>query len=297
MIALILIALGKAAQFKNLISVDTLLPVGAIVLGGVLAMKFIGRAIPALKKHFKKFLLYCLLLGLVMLVATAVLYNLKQSAILMRYITIVSFMFVLGCLHVFFYRQQFQRLENENYFTELLLSLVTACFVAITIILVVSYYNDHNFLYYYLIGILAFIFPTSVYSLFNYAISVPTKIYSKWYYPLDNRYEAPKHYELKNMIILNFMFYKNQNEDHLTSFKVKAPKDMNFGRLFYFFVNDYNVKNAKNKIEMLQNTDDPFGWYYTTKPKWYGGAQHINSEISVEYNNLKDGDSIICQRI
>ena len=296
-IELIFINFGRAAQLKNLVTVDTLLPLGAIMGGVILALKFLGRFVPALKKHFKKFLIYCLLASLIIGVFVAILYNLKQSEVLFRYFSIVSFMLLLGGLHVFFYRQQFDRMDDESYLKELVIAIIAGALLMLPIILIVSYYNDFHFLYNYFIGILAFILPTSIYGLFNYSVSIPSKIYSKWYYPLDNRYEAPKHYELTNMMILNFMFYKNKNEQHLTSFKVKAPKDMNFGRLFYFFVNDYNLKNAKNKIEMLQDTDDPYGWYYTTKPKWYGGSKHINSEITVENNNLKDGDSVVCQRI
>ena len=296
-IELIFINFGRAAQLKNLVTVDTLLPLGAIMGGVILALKFLGRFVPALKKHFKKFLIYCLLASLIIGVFVAILYNLKQSEVLFRYFSIVSFMLLLGGLHVFFYRQQFDRMDDESYLKELVIAIIAGAFLMLPIILIVSYYSDFHFLYNYFIGILAFILPTSIYGLFNYSVSIPSKIYSKWYYPLDNRYEAPKHYELTNMMILNFMFYKNKNEQHLTSFKVKAPKDMNFGRLFYFFVNDYNLKNAKNKIEMLQDTDDPYGWYYTTKPKWYGGSKHINSEITVENNNLKDGDSVVCQRI
>jgi|GEM_PF-225193 len=294
---LIMASFGRVGQLKNLISIETLLPLGAILTTTLLVMKVVANKMPALKKYFKKFLIYAVLHAVVMGIFLAILYNLKQSELILRYFSILSFMLLLGTLHTYFYRQQFDRMDSENYMKELLLSILVGAFLVLPIIIAASFFNDGQFLYNYFVGILAFIFPTALFALFNYAVSIPSKIYNKWYYPLNNRYEAPKHYELKNMIILNFMFYKNKNEQHLTSFKVKAPKDMNFGRLFYFFVNDYNAKNVKNKIEILQDTSAPFGWYYTSKPKWYGGSKPINSEITVENNNLKDGDSVVCQRI
>ena len=114
---------------------------------------------------------------------------------------------------------------------------------------------------------------------------------------MGTKYDTPKHYELNNMIVVNFMFYKNPREEYMTSFKAKAPKDMDFGRLFFFFINDYNDKKTTSKIEMTEDSGDPYGWYFYVKPKWYGAAQHIDSEISVEQNNLDDGDVVVCQRI
>ncbi|MGS0528309.1 TssN family type VI secretion system protein [Zobellia nedashkovskayae] len=93
------------------------------------------------------------------------------------------------------------------------------------------------------------------------------------------------------------MFYKNTEAGEMTSFKAKAPKNMEFGRLFFFFINDYNVKKTTTKIELTDAGGDPHGWYFYSKPKWYGASKHVDSELTVEDNNLNDGDVVICQRI
>ena len=288
--------MGKT-YLKNLISIETLLPIGAILAISMVVLKLISVKTPVFAKYRKKFLMYSLVQVAIVAIFLLIIYNLKQSTVMLRYFSLMAYMAVAGALHVYFYRLLFERFESENYFKELGFAIVEAAFLVIPIILVASYFNDYDYMYNYFAVLAAFVFPTALYSLFNFSVAIPTKLYTKWYYPLDKKYEVPTHNELTNMIILNFLFYKNPEEPHLTSFKVKAPKNMQFGRLFYFFVNDYNQKKSANQIEMFHKENESYGWYFNTKPKWYGATQHINSELTVENNNLNDGDSVLCQRI
>lgn len=285
------------SYFKNLISFEALIPFAIILTLVLLALSLLASKTPGYKPRRKKYYIYLLIGIFIIGVAASILFNLIQTGIVLRYFSLLTIMLILGGVHVFFYHVIFKKFDSLNAFKELLFALITSLVLMIPVIMITAYFNDLQYLGYYFLITTSFVVPTSFFILFNYSISIPAKLYSKWYYPLGKKYDTPKHYELNNMIVLNFMFYKNTKEDHITSFKAKAPKDMDFGRLFFFFINDYNDKKSRSKIDTTEENGEPYGWYFYTKPKWYGTSRHIDSELTVEQNNLMDGDIVVCQRI
>ncbi len=274
-----------------------MIPIIAILLVIFIGLRLLGSMAPEFKKQQKKIVYYLLIHLVAMALITAIVYNLRQSTLILRYFSLMFYAFIAGGLHVYFYRCIFGQFDMHQTSRELMFALITAIVPVLPIIMIASYFDELSFLPYYFLVTAAFVIPTSFYILFHYSVSIPVKLYSKWYYPLGEKYDSPKHYELKNMIVLNFMFHKNTREKHMTHFKAKAPKDMDFGRLFFFFINDYNDKKTTIKIEMTENSGNPYGWYFYTKPKWYGALKHIDSEVTVEKNQLGDGDVVVCQRI
>ena len=285
------------SNLTKLISFDALMPFMVIITGLFVGFKMLGSKVPGFKTQKKKFMYYLLIeLGSMAIIATIV-YNLVQSTLMLRYFVLLGYAFIAGGLHVFFFRKTFEKFGSDKPLIEFLIALTVSIVLMVPIIFIASYFSDSVYLPYYALIIVAFSIPTLYYILFKYSVSIPVKLFSKWYYPLGKKYDSPKHYELNNMIVLNFMFHKNAREEEMTSFKAKAPKNMDFGRLFYFFINDYNEKKTSSKIEMTEDSGDPYGWYFYSKPKWYGASKHIDSELSVENNELQDGDVVICQRI
>ncbi len=282
---------------KTLISFEALVPFAIILVVVVLALRLFSAKTPGFKKQRKKYYAYLVFGVLIMAIFISIIYNLQQTSLMLRYFSMLAFAFVLGGLHRYFYRYIFDKFDSPNQFKEILFALITSFALVVPIILIASYFKDLLYLAYYLLIILAFVLPTCFFVLFNCSVGIPVKLYSKWYYPLGNKYQSPKHYELNNMIVLNFMFYKNTQESHMTSFKAKAPKDMDFGRLFFFFINDYNDKKTTTKIELTEDSGDPHGWYFYTKPQWFWASRHINPELTVEQNNLEDSNVVVCQRI
>lgn len=285
------------SYFSKFVSFDAVIPFLAIILFVFIGLRLIGSKAPRFKKQQKKVFHYLLIHLAVMAVVAAIVYNLRQSTVMLRYLTSLGSAFIMGGLHAHFYRNAFKKFDTDNHFKEFLFALITSFVLMVPVIIIGAHFDDLEFLAYYFVTTTAFVLPTCFNMLFNCSVSIPVKLYSKWYYPLGKKYESPKHYELKNMIVVNFMFYKNIREEHMTSFKAKAPKDMDFGRLFFFFINDYNDKKATAKIKMTKDSGDPYGWYFYIKPKWYGASKHIDSEVSVEKNHLEDGDVVVCQRI
>tara|TARA_R110001583_G_scaffold141721_4_gene293922 strand:- start:200 stop:1021 length:822 start_codon:yes stop_codon:yes gene_type:complete len=273
------------------------MPFAIILVVVVLILRLLASKTPGFKKRRKKYYFYLAANMVVMALFVAIVYNLKQSSILLRYFSMLGFTAIMGALNVFFYRNIFEKFDSHNQLKELVFAFITGLVLMVPIIMIGTHFNDIQYLPYYFLVLASFAFPTSFFVLYKYAISIPVKLYTKWYYPLGNKYDSPKHHELNNMIVLNFMFHKNTKSPNMTSFKAKAPKDMAFGRLFYFFLNDYNDKKTTTKIELTTASGDPYGWYFYSKPKWYGASKHIDPERSVEENNLKDSDTVVCQRI
>ena len=273
------------------------MPFAILLVVVVLVLRLLASKTPGFKKRRKKYYFYLAANMVVMALFVAIIYNLRQSTLLLRYFSMLGFTVLMGGLHVFFYRYIFEKFDSHNKLKELVFALITALVLVVPILMIGTHFNDGQYMPYYFLVIAAFTFPTSFFVLYKYAISIPVKLYTKWYYPLGKKYDSPKHHELNNMIVLNFMMYKSTKTTNMTSFKAKAPRNMAFGRLFFFFINDYNDKKTTTKIEITTGSGDPHGWYFYSKPKWYGASKHIDPERKVEENNLKDGDTIVCQRI
>ncbi len=258
---------------------------------------FFSAKVKGFKEVRKKFLYYVLINTIATALFFMIAYNLKQTTIMFRYIALQVFFIITGSIHVYLYRNVFNSLKTKKIHIEIILAFITSLFLTIALSLLIAYNNDFTYLFDFFVTVLAFIFPTLIYILYNASISIPASIYDKWYYPLTKKYQTASINEFKNMVVLNLYFYKDDHETHLTKFKVKAPKNMNFGRLFYFFIIEYNEKHPGQTVKIVDKTKDPFGWCFFSKPKWYSTTKRIDSELTVENNRLQDNDSIMCQRI
>ena len=285
------------SYLKRFISIEALMPFAIIMVVVILALRLLASKTPGFKKRRKKYYYYLAGHVAVMAIFVAIVYNLRQSTLMLRYFSMLVFALVTGAFHVFFFRYTFEKFDEDKGLKELLFAIITSFVILVPVIMIATHFQDLQYLPYYFLLAAAFTVPTSFFQLYKYSVSIPVKLFTKWYYPLGKKYDTPQHYELKNMIVLNFMFYKSTHATNMTSFKAKAPKNMQFGRLFFFFINDYNDKKTTTKIELTDNSGDPYGWYFYSKPKWYGASKHIDSELSVEENNLNDGDVVVCQRI
>jgi len=282
---------------KYLFSPEALFPMLITLIICLIAIGFFSAKVKGFKEVRKKFLYYVLLNAIATAIFFLIIYNLKQTTIMYRYIALNVFFLITGSIHVYLYKTVFNSLKTKKIHVEIILAIITSLFLTISLSLLIAYNNDFIYLFDFYVTVLAFVFPTLVYILYNTSISIPIAIYDKWYYPLTKKYQIASINEFKNMIVLNLFFYKDDNEPHLTKFKVKAPKNMNFGRLFYFFIIEYNEKHPGQTVKIIDKSQDPYGWCFYSKPKWYSKSKRIDSEWTVENNNLKDNDSIMCQRI
>ena len=129
-------------------------------------------------------------------------------------------------------------------------------------------------------------------------MQIALPIYDSWTFPLNKDIKDPTKEELTNPRVISFEFKKNKDESDITNFRVKAPQAMEFGKLFYFFIIDYNERHPEGKIEFLEEkTNQPSEWVFHFKPNWWSPIKHVNFTHTVAGNNIKEDTVIICRRV
>lgn len=268
----------------------------AIAIAMMLSI-FVGIKVPKFRQEKKKYFVYIIIQGLLFLIFGAILYNLKDTTLNARFLTTQLYMLIMGMLHVYAFRGYFKRFDTKAIYKELAIAIVTAIFLSAFLIMIVVHFRELQYLIYTLGAILFFIVPTLCYIMFETAVSIPAKLHKRWFYPVNSKYPSPQAADMRNIIILNFVFQKKENDKDIINFKVKAPRAFEFGKLFYYFINDYNEKNPNSQIHYIDKKGEPYGWYFYSKPKWFSASEYIDPEHAIDTNNIKDGETIICQRI
>lgn len=268
-----------------------------ILAFGYVLFMLIGSKVPKLRQEKKKFFLYILIQVVVYVIFSLILYNLKGTSLNQRFISLQVYMGLAGIAHLKVFYDVFKKFEAKKFWQEVVITLCTMFFMAGFLIVITKYFDEGQYVAYLISTLLFFILPLLCYQLFEYSISIPVKLHKRWFYPLNDRYPSPKISEMRNIIILNLVFQKKADDKQIINFKVKAPKAIDYGRLFYYFINDYNEKNPNSQIHFLDDKNQPFGWYFYTKPKWFSSAEYIDPDLAIDTNNIKDGTTIICQRI
>ena len=209
-----------------------------------------------------------------------------------------AYFLLLGILHFYSMNQYLGWAGNARAFLpELLFTMLLglagcACFLAIYHLL------NRNGLQYVMGGsVLFFAVPFLVCHTFRRAVAIPPKILKEWYYPLGQEIDEPEDAKMRNLKVISFEFQKRTNDPHFTNFRAKAPADMDFGLLFYYFINDYNERHTNSKIEIMGVGGAPHGWVFYKKSRWYTVmTNYVDAEKTIQNNRIRENDVIICAR-
>jgi hypothetical protein len=128
-------------------------------------------------------------------------------------------------------------------------------------------------------------------------LNIPVKILRKWQYPVDKHIDDPSDREMESPLVVGFEFKKKPDDENMTTFRAKAPKEMTFGKLFYYFINDYNNRNPDEKIEYLDDKNKPVSWIFYIKPTWFSGIRYIDPQETNSFNFIKENSVIVCKRV
>ncbi len=274
--------------------------IGIVLL--IITMILMG-FVTGLKKLFiknkKKFFLYVLVI-LLLFAATALLSNEKvlNNIPLNNFISFQVVFFLLGVLHIMALRKFFPDISETPtcFWSEFLYTLVTVFVGLISFMFVVNIYKP-EYTYIFLTSAITFLMPFMIVKLYEFAVSIPVSVYQKWFYPIDKKMKDPKEEELLNPLVISFEFNKGESLSEISNFRLKAPERMEFGKLFYFFINDYNERHPGGEITYIDKGNKPSGWIFYTKPNWLGLQKYINFNKTIEANNIKENDVIICRRV
>lgn len=208
---------------------------------------------------------------------------------------------ILGILHIYVLRKYFPDLSEDRseFFPEFLFSVAYLCLGLIAFTQIVNRFRS-PFSFLFMASSIMFLLPVLVYKLYEFATSIPVPVYNSWRFPLKKDIKDPTKEELANPRVISFEFKKKRDHGDITNFRVKAPKAMEFGKLFYFFIIDYNERHPESQIEILEKNGEepkPSEWVFYFKPNWWSGIRHINFTQTVDANSIKEDTVIICRRV
>jgi hypothetical protein len=208
--------------------------------------------------------------------------------------------FGLGVLHLYLVKKwiPFPVQEKKSFWLDFVFTLVIGLFGCLLYVFAFRFFNRDGYHYIMATSIICFLVPLLIYQVFLKSVTIPPLAFKQWFYPVYQRVEEPEDAQLKNMFIVTFRFQKKLTDPYLTSFRAKAPANMGFGNLFYYFINDYNERNPEDKIEFLDERGNPQGWTFYKRGHWYTvNSKYIDADNSISSNGLKENDVIICHRL
>lgn len=276
-----------------------LMLLGAGLIGLTILMSKLISKVKGAFQPYKKATLFYLIASLLFFGAIAV--TAHPSLFPKPFTTLVIFQayfLLLGSAHIYFMRQNLRWSGTDNsFYLELFFTVLVGLYGFLAFVFIYHWLNKNGLHYMMATSILFFIIPFFIYHTFTKAIAVPPKILKEWFYPVDKEIEEPDDTKLKNLLVISFEFQKQGNDPHITNFRAKAPTDMEFGQLFYYFINDYNERHPEGRIHYINGQGTPHGWMFYKKPKWYHiFTKYIDADRTIFINNIRENDVIVCAR-
>ncbi|PID68426.1 MAG: hypothetical protein CR968_01790 [Flavobacteriia bacterium] len=221
-----------------------------------------------------------------------------NNSVLGNYIGFQVLFLIIGGVHLWVMRTFFKDLSKKKsgFFNEFFFTL------AILIIGLIAFFNvtkifKPSYSFVFLSSSLTFMIPVLFYKMYEFALLIPVKVYKQWLYPVEQNIKDPTAEELKNPLVISFEFTKKGlSDEEITNFRVKAPENLEFSKLFYFFLNDYNERHPENEIEYLNDDRTPQKWVFYRKATFFRPIKYINFSKTVIANNLREDDVVICVR-
>jgi Type VI secretion system, TssN len=264
--------------------------------GGILIILF--KKITMLKKYGLASVIYILLVSLLLSFPTLFnLFRLNFSEITILLCAQI-FILIIGILHVVFVPATLPWYKVQPFNMQLLFIICILLLAFFFSNLSLSDLQKHQLSLVWYLSLLWFVIPVLLNKTVNELVKIPQKEYKLWYYPVDQNIDDPSDGELENPVIISFIFKKNDYSDELTTFRAKAPVGMQVGRLFYFFINDYNVRHPEGVISYTNEHHEPYGWIFKkVRNKFLGLKEVIDPDSSVYADEIRENDLLYCQRI
>lgn len=259
---------------------------------------FVSSKNSTLKEYKFRTILYILISGVVIGACGLLAYrnSIIRSDTLLFYLLILL-MLVIGIVHVIMYYKILPWVSPSKFWSGLIFTLLLACIGGVFLLLAFHFGQYRSYVPIHLTSLLIFILPFLLYSVYQFYLNIPVKVLRKWYYPVDKHIEDPLDREMESPHIIAFDFKKKAADENMTSFRAKAPKEMVFGKLFYYFINDYNDRNPEGPIEFLDENKKPYDWIFYFKPKWFSSIRYIDPEETNSFNFIRENSVIICKRV
>jgi hypothetical protein len=203
---------------------------------------------------------------------------------------------IIGIAHVYLYRAYFEKFGFRKSGMEYLFALLAIFYSAIPFMLIYSFLHGTELMYLMLGHFIVFFIPIFLNDTFNRAMAIPPKVYVTWQFP-ENYKEAAgvSDEEMRDLVVFTFLMDKDKKATKYSVYRGKGPTRIDFGRLFYNFVLDYNEKHPGEKIQ-IEDENGLFSWVFFLQPKWYEPTKYIDPKYTLYMNGIEENSVIFCMR-
>lgn len=203
---------------------------------------------------------------------------------------------IIGIIHCSMFRTYFKKFGTKKTANEYLFALVTIMYSAIPFVLIFTFLNGIDFTFLMLGHYLVFLIPTFLNDTFNRAMAIPPRIYKTWQFPENYKELAGvSDEEMRDLVVFTFLMDKDRYAKKYSIYRAKGPTRVDFGRLFYNFVIDYNEKHTEDQIE-IEGPNGLYSWVFFLQPKWYESTKYIDPDYTLYMNGIEENSVVFCMR-
>ncbi|WP_316804317.1 TssN family type VI secretion system protein [Pedobacter nototheniae] len=146
-------------------------------------------------------------------------------------------------------------------------------------------------------SIICFFVPLIFWWAYVSLLNIPSEIYKIWQYPVTPLDINMDHVDFDKLLVLELELYKKSIDPEPLKVKVKAPENMNFGIWFHKFIDDYNLKFARNPIEFRDEDQDGYRWIFFIKTSFFKRNIFIDPDLDITENGISEKMTIYAKRV
>ena len=263
----------------------------------ILTMIFSQKTAEFKQKYRSKFYIYLFSFAFVYAIIALLGYNkLLQDNNLYEFIFYQVCSLIIGIIHCYAYRGYFEKFGTRKPAGEYLFALLSVCFASVPFMLIYTFLNGTDLVYLMLGHFIVFFVPTFLNDTFNRAMSIPPKVYVTWQFPENYKEVAGvSDEEMRDLVVFTFLMDKDKEATKYSVYRAKGPTRIDFGRLFYNFVIDYNERHPGEKIQ-IEDENGLFNWVFFLQPKWYEPTKYIDPNLTLYMNGIEENSVVFCMR-
>lgn len=263
----------------------------------ILTMIFVQKTDGFRQKYRSRFYIYLFSLAFSYAIIALLGYNkLFQGNNLYEFIFYQVCSLIIGIVHCYAYRAYFNSFDSQKAESEYFFALLTSSYAAVPFMLIYTFLNGTDLAYLMLGHFIVFFIPTFLNDTFNRAMNIPPKIYVTWQFPENYKQTIGlSDDEWKNMVVFTYIMAKDKKARKLSVYRAKGPTRIDFGRLFYNFVEDYNQRHPGDQIE-IEDENGLFSWVFFLQPKWYESTKYIDPGLTLYMNGIEENSVVFCMR-
>jgi len=284
--------------FINLFDPKILAAILIFLAASIILTMIFSQKVPDFKQKYKgKFYTYVFSVAFIYSIIAFLGYNkLFQDNNLYEFIFYQLSSLVIGIIHCSVYRTYFKKFGTRKNGTEYLFALLTVVYSTIPFILIFTFLNGIDFSFLMLGHFLVFFIPTFLNDTFNRAMAIPPKIYKTWQFPENYKQLAGvSDEEMRDLVVFTFLMDKDRHAKKYSVYRAKGPTRVDFGRLFYNFIIDYNERHSEDQIE-IEGPNGLYSWVFFLQPKWYEATKYIDPDYTLYMNGIEENSVIFCMR-